>query len=178
MVSIFTFGRFNPPTNGHQLLFKTIMKEAIKNKCDHAFVFTSQTNDTERNLLTYSDKLFYLDEILCQYNLTLDTQYSIKTPFTALEHLSTTNDELYFVIGSDRIDLANSMKQYSERVLGTKFTTILAPERNDINTYSATMLRHAVRTDNKELYYECVASKLSKASQSKMYRILSELMNI
>lgn len=53
---VFTFGRFNPPTIGHALLIKKIVALAKMTGAD-ARIYTSQTQDSKKNPLSYSQKI-------------------------------------------------------------------------------------------------------------------------
>jgi len=46
--AVFTFGRFNPPTIGHEKLLKVIENTATKNEADQ-FIFLSQSQDAKKN---------------------------------------------------------------------------------------------------------------------------------
>ena len=56
---VFAFGRFSPPTIGHELLLKVIKKVATTNKADH-IVYVSRTVDKKKNPLPVDRKLHYL----------------------------------------------------------------------------------------------------------------------
>ena len=51
----FTFGRFNPPTTGHQLLVNKLKKLG-----GDRLLFTSHSNDKLKNPLTHKQKISFL----------------------------------------------------------------------------------------------------------------------
>ena len=53
---VFTFGRFNPVTAGHEIMVDAVMA-AAKKKSGQAMIFTSQTQDKKKNPLSYKDKI-------------------------------------------------------------------------------------------------------------------------
>ena len=53
----FTFGRFNPPTTGHEKLVK---KLASVGRGTDVLLFSSHSNDKRKNPLTHKDKVKYL----------------------------------------------------------------------------------------------------------------------
>ena len=55
---VFAFGRFNPPTTGHELLIKAVKKLAATHKADHA-IYASKTQDSKKNPLSYDTKIKY-----------------------------------------------------------------------------------------------------------------------
>ena len=50
----FTFGRFNPPTTGHEKLVKKLMSVG---KGTDVLLFSSHSNDKRKNPLSISEKL-------------------------------------------------------------------------------------------------------------------------
>ena len=56
---VFAFGRFNPPTTGHELLVKAVKKLAAANKADHA-IYASKSQDAKKNPLTVDRYWLYL----------------------------------------------------------------------------------------------------------------------
>ena len=53
--AVLTFGRFNPPTSGHELLISKVVGEAKKRKADN-FVFASHSQDKRKNPLDSKTK--------------------------------------------------------------------------------------------------------------------------
>ena len=56
---VFTFGRFNPVTAGHEIMIKDVIKQA-KSRGGQPLIFTSQTQDKKKNPLSYKDKIKFL----------------------------------------------------------------------------------------------------------------------
>ena len=54
--AVFTFGRFNPPTIGHEILVDKVATVAKRNRGD-AFIFPSSSQDAKKNPLDYKDKI-------------------------------------------------------------------------------------------------------------------------
>ena len=52
---VFSYGRFNPPTTGHEVLLKKVVAVAKKENAD-AMVYSSQSNDPKKNPLPYKEK--------------------------------------------------------------------------------------------------------------------------
>lgn len=57
---VFTFGRFNPPTTGHELLMNKLVKATSGGYVP--MVFTSHSNDIKKNPLTHKQKVYYLNK--------------------------------------------------------------------------------------------------------------------
>ena len=60
--AVFTFGRFNPPTIGHQKLLQATIKAARK-EGGKAYIFGSFSQDKKKNPLSHSQKMHYLSKM-------------------------------------------------------------------------------------------------------------------
>jgi hypothetical protein len=106
----FCFGRFNPPTLGHELVFKTMGKVGGDIK-----IFTSMSQDKKKNPLDYATKIEFLKKLFPQYASDIVDDSSLNTIMKVAQHLY---DQGYthatFVGGSDRIeDMKNLLKAYN-----------------------------------------------------------------
>ena len=57
--AVFTFGRFNPPTTGHEKLLKVLMNTASKQRGDY-YVFMSHSQDRKKNPLSHDQKMMFM----------------------------------------------------------------------------------------------------------------------
>ena len=100
---VFAFGRFNPPTSGHEKLINTIKKEAKTKGYNHDVVL-SHSNDAKKNPLTAAKKLVHANTFFPKTNLSV----SSKEAPTFFHHLTRLHREghknLVMVAGSDRIE--------------------------------------------------------------------------
>ena len=97
---VFTFGRFNPPTIGHEKLIQSVAKQAGR---DDYLIFPSHSQDKKKNPLKSDKKVEYMRMMFPKHaeNIILDT--SIKTPIHVLQHLQGTYENITMVVGSDRV---------------------------------------------------------------------------
>ena len=99
---IFTFGRFNPPTVGHEKLI-TAVQSVAKTKGGDSFVYPSHTQDAAKNPLNQSTKIKYMKKMFPRYR----DNIIASTGKTALEISTELYDEGYknlvMVVGSDRV---------------------------------------------------------------------------
>lgn len=59
---VITYGRFQPPTIGHEKLFECVKELSDNLSCPHV-VFISPKMDTKDNPLVFSERLFYLKQL-------------------------------------------------------------------------------------------------------------------
>ena len=112
----FTFGRFNPPTIGHEKLIKKV-KSVRAN--DHK-IYLSRSEDSKKNPLSPSQKLAYMKKMFPSHarNIEINKTNMILDIATTLHNKGYT--EVFMVVGSDRV---------------SEFTTIL-------NKYNDVKSRH------------------------------------
>jgi len=99
--AVVSWGRFNPPTIGHEVVFKTADDIAKKQNADF-FIIPTKTVDKDKNPLTFEEKVKYLNKIFPEYSTNLVTEQQIKTIIDAAKYLSKNYKNIKVVVGSDR----------------------------------------------------------------------------
>ena len=98
---IITFGRFNPPTIGHEKLFQMIEKNA---KGQDFRIFSSQSVDQKKDPLTYDQKIKYMRAMFPKYGRSIIHDRSIVTILEAASAVYKEGfTEVVIVAGGDRI---------------------------------------------------------------------------
>jgi len=98
----FTFGRFNPPTTGHEKLLDVVAKVARNTKY---FVFASQSSDAKKNPLDYSTKIKYMRKMYPKHARSIMIDKKIRTVFDILVRLYDQGyNKVNMVVGSDRVN--------------------------------------------------------------------------
>lgn len=154
---IFTFGRFNPVTSGHEIMIKDVKKQA-KSRGGNPLIFTSQTQDNKKNPLSYKDKIKFLRHFWGKI-IVKDTK--IKTAFDALEWLSKKGyKDVTLVVGSDRVArFEKYMRPYVKTYGFDKFEVVQAGVTRGVgNEMSASKMRKAAADGDFESYKEGMPS--------------------
>ena len=109
---VFTFGRFNPPTTGHEKLMKKVTSLAKGN--DYR-IFASQSNDAKKNPLGYKEKVQLLRKIFPKYGRNIVYDKKIKNSLDALVYLYKQGyTKVTMVVGADRIpDFKKLLNKYN-----------------------------------------------------------------
>lgn len=138
---VFTFGRFNPPTRGHEKLFKKAAEVAEKIDCDYD-IFLSHSHDNDKNPIPPVEKLSLIGKMFPEYTFKL---YDfIKNPFDALEYYNEVGyRHVIMVVGGDRLSHF-SKQEYSRYQFSVSFVS--AGER--VDGYSASRARQAAKDLN------------------------------
>ena len=97
---VFTFGRFNPPTIGHEKLITAVANQAGR---DDYLIFPSHSQDKKKNPLDSKTKSDFMKLMFPRHKDHIVYDTSIKTPIHVLQHLQGTYEEITMVVGSDRV---------------------------------------------------------------------------
>jgi len=111
--AIFTFGRFNPPTVGHEKLVVAVANVARREGGEY-FVYPSRSQDSKKNPLSQKQKIQYMKKMFSKHR----TNIISSTGNNALEIASELHDEGYtnlvMVVGSDRVkDFKTLLDRYN-----------------------------------------------------------------
>ena len=111
-VGYLVFGRFNPPTTGHEKLLDKLAKTA---KGKDYFVFTSQSSDAKKNPLDYQTKVKFMRKMFPKHARNIIMDSSIKVVLDAVMHIQKKGyKNLVMVVGSDRVQQFNDLlKKYN-----------------------------------------------------------------
>ena len=95
----FTFGRFNPPTSGHEKLIKKVASV----RADTFKIFLSRSNDPKKNPLSPRTKLTHMKFMFPKYsrNIEINNTNMILDIASNLHRQGYT--EIFMVVGSDRV---------------------------------------------------------------------------
>ena len=154
---VFTFGRFNPVTSGHEIMIKDVIKQA-KSRGGNPLIFTSQTQDSKKNPLSYKDKIKFLKHF---WGRIIIKDTSIKTAFDALEWLSKKGyKNVTLVVGSDRVErFEKYMRPYVKTYGFDDFEVVQAGVTRGVgNEMSASKMRKAAADGDFESYKEGMPS--------------------
>jgi len=96
----FVFGRFNPPTNGHEKVFDTLKKKAGSGQFR---IYASQSNDPKKNPLKFKDKIKFLRKMFPKYARNIMADSNIRTVFDIVVRLYDQGfTKVNMVVGDDR----------------------------------------------------------------------------
>ena len=75
--AVFTFGRFNPPTTGHEKLIDALAKQQSKNAGSLMYVYPSHSQDAKKNPLPHARKIAYMKKMFRKYARNIITSLSL-----------------------------------------------------------------------------------------------------
>ena len=113
---VIAFGRFQPPTIGHELIIKTVKETAERLGCPYAIFVSKKVGTTPkpklRDPLTIDQKMHFLNKFFPGTNFVAATD-SIRTPVEAAKALNQKYNEIVFVAGADRKEIKDLLDQYN-----------------------------------------------------------------
>jgi hypothetical protein len=97
----FSFGRFNPPTTGHEKLCNAVAKTARGGKY---FIYASQSSDAKKNPLEYTTKIKWMRKMYPKHARAIILDKKIRNVFDICVSLYNKGyRNITMVVGSDRI---------------------------------------------------------------------------
>ena len=142
---VFAFGRFNPPTIGHELLFKVVQKLAKSHSADHV-IYASRTQDKKKNPLSVDRKIHYLKLMFKGINFVAANQNE-RTFIEAVKALNKKYTNLIMVAGSDRVaEYEKILNKYNGKEFNYDTIQVVSagerdPDADDATGMSASKMR-------------------------------------
>ena len=142
---VFAFGRFNPPTTGHELLLKVVQKLAKSNKADHV-IYASRTQDKKKNPLSVDRKLHYLKLMFKGVNFVAANEKE-RSFLEAATALNKKYKNLIMVAGSDRVpEYEKLLNKYNGNLFNYDTIQVISagerdPDADDAAGMSASKMR-------------------------------------
>ena len=187
--AVFTFGRFNPPTIGHEKLLNVVGNTASKAKAE-SFVYTSHSQDAKKNPLSNDQKIVFMKMMFPKHRNSF-VKTEAKTALHALSEIHKTGkfSKVIMVVGSDRVrefdTLLNKYNDVESRHGFYRFEDIdivsageRDPDAEGAEGMSASKMRAAVKEGNYDIFKMGVPSNVSEKDCHTLYKAVAKGMNI
>lgn len=171
---VVTWGRYNPPTTGHELMFNTAASIANAQGATLR-IMASRSNDADTNPLLYENKIQYLKKIFPRYRSYI-AETSTNDISVELSILAETYTHLTVVVGSDRVsDFQNLLDRINERYIGFESYEVVSagkrdPDLDDASGMSASKMRSFVEAGD----FNSFMSGLPSNTDTELARALFE----
>ena len=114
--AVFVFGRFNPPTIGHEKLINALIA-TNQREGGTCLVYGSHTQDSRTNPLTHTQKFKYLQKMFPRHKKHFKSNSKAKTALEVAVELNGKYDKLIMVVGSDRVsDFSSLLNTYNGKI--------------------------------------------------------------
>ena len=112
--AVFTFGRFNPPTTGHEKLIDALGKQQSKNAGSLMYVYPSHSQDAKKNPLPHARKVAYMKKMFRKYAKNIISSKARNVFDIAVELHNKGHRAIVMVVGSDRVqEFDRLLNQYN-----------------------------------------------------------------
>jgi nicotinamide mononucleotide adenylyltransferase/predicted nucleotidyltransferase len=156
---VLTFGRFNPPTIGHEKLIKKV----ASTPGDIRHIYLSKSQDVQKNPLTVTQKIKFMRDMFPQYKNMFRIPSSNMVLDIMVQEYKKGFENITMVVGSDRVrEFETLIKRYNGVKMRSGFydfkniKVISAGERDPdaegASGMSASKMRAAVKNDDFETF--------------------------
>jgi hypothetical protein len=173
---VFTFGRMNPPTIGHQKLVDKVRATAKVVNGDPK-IFLSHSEDSSKNPLPYSVKVALAKKAFGN----IVTQSRSKNIIDILKELSRSYHNAILVVGSDRVvDFDRMVKNYNGKDFTFKSVRVVSagerdPDAEGAEGMSASKMRAAAKADDIRSFKKGLPQKLQSMAPGLMSTLQSKM---
>ena len=177
-----TFGRFNPPTVGHERLIKRVAKEA---KNGEYRIYPSRSQDPKKNPLDPNTKIRFMRMAYPDHSNAITSSDDMRTIFDVLTALD--NDgysSVNIVVGGDRVSEFNSLAQkYNGKLYNFDNIKVTSaggrdPDAEGVEGMSASKMRKAAAEGDFETFKQGMTKALSKKDQEEVFLTLRQAMQV
>ena len=187
--AVFTFGRFNPPTIGHEKLLKVVANTATKEGADE-YVFPSHSQDAKKNPLTNDQKVVFMKMMFPKHKNSI-MKTNVRTAFEAVSDLHKMNkySKVIMVVGSDRVKEFNTVLNKYNDVKGRhgyyRFDDIDVisagerdPDSDGVSGMSASKMRAAVAEGNYDVFKMGLPAGMSEKDSQTLFNAVAKGMKV
>jgi len=101
--AVFTFGRFNPPTIGHEKLVDKVASVAKSNPGAPYYIFASHSENPKKDPLPYVKKVAYMKKMFSKHSRNITTSRDRTVFELAVTLYNKGHKAIVMVVGSDRV---------------------------------------------------------------------------
>ena len=179
-----TFGRFNPPTIGHQRLIDKVASQAKASGGDYR-IYPSRSQDEKKNPLDPGTKINFMKKAYPDHSNAIQNNEEMRTIFDVLTTLDQEGySSVNLVVGGDRVSEFNSLatKYNGDLYTFDDIKVISAgdrdPDGEGVEGMSASKMRKAAMEGDQESFNKGIPAAMSKKDKEAMYLTLRQSMNV
>ena len=179
-----TFGRFNPPTIGHEKLLDKVAREAKASGGEYR-IYPSRSEDPKKNPLDAGTKIKYMRQAYPDHANAIVDSADMRTIFDVLSSLDADGySSVNIVVGGDRVSEFNSLAQkYNGEAYTFEEINVVSagdrdPDSEGVEGMSASKMRKAAAEDDYDNFSKGVPKGLGKEGSEKLYLTLRQAMQV
>ena len=179
-----TFGRFNPPTVGHEKLLAKVAKEAKSNGGEYR-IYPSRSQDPKKNPLDPGTKIKFMRLAYPDHANAIVDSDNMRTIFDVLSALDSDGySSVNIVVGGDRVSEFNSLatkyngKLYTFDEIKVTSAGGRDPDAEGVEGMSASKMRKAAVEGDFDTFDDGLTKDLSKKDREALYLTLRQSMQV
>ena len=179
-----TFGRFNPPTVGHEKLLNKVAQQAKSSGGEYR-IYPSRSEDPKKNPLDAGTKIGFMKQAYPDHANAIQNNEEMRTIFDVLTALDGEGySSVNLVVGGDRVSEFTSLAQkYNGDVYTFDEINVVSaggrdPDSDGVEGMSASKLRKAAAEDDFESFSKGMSKGLGKDGTEKLFNTLRQAMQV
>ena len=181
--AVVVFGRFNPPTTGHEKLLKSANDEAARVGSDLR-IYPSRTVDAKKNPLQPGTKIEYMQKMLPDYGEMIKDDPNAKTIFDVLVACENVGyKSVTIVVGQDRLaEFQGLAQKYNGELYNFEEIKVISagardPDAEGLEGMSASKMRDAAAKDDFKAFAKGIPN-IGNMEKKNLYNILQKSMGV
>lgn len=187
---VFTFGRFNPPTTGHEKLIEKVAAVAKKEGADF-MVFPSHSQNAKKDPLDFRTKVGFMKKMFPKYSKNIISNNNAKTAINVATLLYEMGyKECAMVVGGDRVTEFKTLLNKYNGVEGRHGLYDFKggveihsagerdPDAEGVTGMSASKMRAAAAANDYESFSKGLPPKFEKTNGKKLFDAIKSAMGI
>ena len=181
--AVVVFGRFNPPTTGHEKLLKSAGTEASRTGADLR-IYPSRSVDAKKNPLQPGTKIEYMQKMFPDYEESIKDDPNAKTIFDVLiacQNLA--YKSVTIVVGQDRLaEFQGLAQKYNGDLYDFEEIKVISAGQRDADAeglegMSASKMRDAAAKDDFKAFAKGIPN-IGNMDKKNLYNILQKSMGV
>ena len=181
--AVVVFGRFNPPTTGHEKLLKSAASEASRTGADLR-IYPSRTVDAKKNPLQPGTKIEYMQKMFPDYENDIKDDPNAKTIFDVLVACNNlAYKSVTIVVGQDRLaEFQGLAQKYNGELYEFEEIKVISAGARDADAeglegMSASKMRDAAAKDDFKAFAKGIPN-IGNMDKNNLYNILQKSMGV
>lgn len=179
---VFAFGRFQPPTTGHELLVKAVEKLAKEQNAEHV-IYASHSQDSSKNPLPVDRKVYYLQRMFpgAKFKAAGGTT---RTFIEVAKELNKKYKDIIMVAGSDRVpEYKKILEKYNGKDFHFDTISVVSagerdPDADNASGMSGTKMREAAKKGDFNLFKKGLPHTLTTVDGKRLMNEIREGMGL
>ncbi len=179
------FGRFNPPTIGHQQLMDVAAQAASKDKDGQYLIFPSRSQDKKKNPLDPDSKIGFMQKFYPKHSGNIVNDPNTKTIFDVLKMAHNNGYANVRIIGgADRVkEFENLSSQYNGQLYQFDNIEVVSagdrdPDAKGVEGMSASRMRLAAAENDFKTFKSGLPPEVKPSEAKELFNILRGAMSV